>query len=368
METLTSAPLVVQIVPLFFPSSCGVGDYARLIATEWRNRGQFRSRFLVADKQGLGDHSPEGSEIHRLARDGLGKLSGLAGESVAGLVLQYSGYGYARRGAPLWLVRTLKSFRRHAPYVPVMTMFHEVAAKGPVNTSAFWMRPLQLHVARQLKTLSDVTMTNCETNAKALDALSGRSSRSTVILPVLSNFGEPSWAKLSAQRSARMVVFTSQFGGKAPDAGFWNALSDAASKVGASEVTMIGRSVDVPSGVGLPVLQPGFLDAGEASAILAKSAFGYVFHGTSLLGKSGVFAAYAAHGVAPLIQTDAGHLPDGLVDGTTYYALQRALPAGDPASFFEKIRHNAWQWYLPHDLAATADAYAKLLGSHQFAE
>ncbi len=355
---------VVQIVPRFFPTACGVGDYARLLAAEWQRRPGLVSSFLVADEHWSGSQQPESGGARRMMRSVCEDWTDLVGQPLSGVVLQYSGYGYARRGAPLWLVRTLRSFRRRFPQVPLITMFHEVAAAGPVSTSSFWLRPLQLYVALCLRALSDREMTNCEVNARVLETLPGMKRRKLVVQPVYSNFGEVSSGASWVQRVRRIVVFNSNFGEQAPTARFWLELAAAAGIVTASTVTMIGRPVEVPPGLSFQVVQPGFLAAEEVSAILADSAFGYVFHGPLLLGKSGVFAAFAAHGVVPLIQTNSDVLPDGLIEGKTFHALRHSLPA-DAAAYFEQIRLNVQAWYLPHSLAATAEVYGGLLDGHR---
>lgn len=358
---------VVQIVSHFAPTTCGVGDYTRLLGAEWLRQQGVPSHVLVADENWPEGGPPAGWEVRRLRRRHE-TWADLLERPPVGAFLQYSGYGYARRGAPVWLVSMVQSFKRRFPEVALITMFHEVAASGPITTSAFWLRPFQLYVARRLRELSNAAMTNCEANARVLNAVSAHSHRPLVILPVVSNFGERDNGEPWSKRVRRIVVFNSNFGGQMPTSSFWQELADAVRRVKASEVSMIGRPVQLPRDLGFPVVQPGFLAADEVSAILADSAFGYVFHGPLLLGKSGVFAAFAAHGVVPLIHTAMETLPDGLVAGRTYHALQNGFLCGDDTAYFEQIRRNVREWYLPHSLAATTEVYADLLERHQAAE
>ncbi len=359
-----AVPRLIQFVSHFAPTRCGVGDYARLLGAEWRRQQGGHSRILVADDNWPEGEQPAGWEVRRLRRR-RETWADLAEQPPVGAVLQYSGYGYARRGAPLWLLPTLQSFKRRFPKVPLITMFHEVAASGPITTSAFWLRPLQLYVARRLRELSDAALTNCEVNAKALNAVSSHILRQLVILPVVSNFGELDNGESWSERVRRIVVFNSNFGGQMPGANYWQGLADGVRRAKVSEVIMIGRPVLVPAGLNFPVVQPGFLTAEEVSAILAKSAFGHVFHGPLLLGKSGIFAAFAAHGVVPLIQTVMETLPDGLVAGRTYLALRHEFPCGDDTAYFDQISRNVREWYMPHGLAATAEVYADLIERHK---
>ena len=355
---------LAQIVPRL-ASMCGVGDYAHLLSVELQHQQKMRSCFLIVEENWAESFQKEGQKFRLSRRSNQENWADLEGQPLAGMVLQYSGYGYARRGAPVWLLRTLRSFRSRFPQVPMITMFHEVAASGPVSSSAFWLLPVQRYVARRLRVLSDISITNCAANARELERLSDLRMRGLEILPVFSNFGEGDGMPWT-QRVRRMVVFSSNFGGQVPACSFWQELADAACAVNATEVTIIGRPVKVPPDFNCPVMQPGFLESEAVSAILATSAFGYVFHGLFLLGKSGIFAAFAAHGVVPLVQTSSASLPDGLVGGMTYHALRHARPMGDNAAYFEQIRRNILEWYRPHNLAATAAFYAGLLERHQF--
>lgn len=357
---------VLQIVSHFAPTACGVGDYTRLLGAELMRQQGVHSQIFVADETWSEGRQSVGWEV-RLLRRRRETWTDLLERPPVGAVLQYSGYGYARRGAPIWLLRAVQSFKRHFPKVPLITMFHEVAASGPITTSAFWMRPLQLYVARSLRELSDAAMTNCEANAGILNAVSQRSLRQLVILPVMSNFGELDNGQPWSKRARRIVVFNSNFGGQVPTSGFWQGLAEAVRRVKASGVMMIGRPVQVPIDLSFPVKQSGFLTADEVSAILSDSAFGYVFHGQLLLGKSGVFAAFAAYGVVPLIPTAMEILPDGLTAGRTYHALDHKF-SFDESTYCEQIRSNVKDWYLPHNLAATAKVYANLLERHQAAK
>lgn len=317
------------------------------------------STILVADENWPEGGQPVGWDVRRLRR-GHETWADLVDQPPMGVVLQYSGYGYAKRGTPVWLTRTMKSLKQRAPKVPLITMFHEVAATGPITTSAFWLRPLQVHVAKRLRDLSDVVLTNCEANAQRLSK--GDSiHRELAIQPVISNFGESATTVPWDRRVRRIVVFNSNFGSRAPEISFWQELSLAVAQTRSMGVMMIGRPVDVPTDLKFPVEQPGVLAAGSVASILQQSAFGYVVHGPRLPGKSGIFAAFAANGLVPLIPTELEKLQDGLVGGLTYHPFKAKTFAASADTFFEKIQRNVWEWYAPHSLAATAKLYIRLL-------
>ena len=106
--------------------------------------------FPVEDLSGECSATALAQAIERLAAEADGR---------AVVLLEYSGYGYASRGVPLWLARDLRQVCGEDG-VPLITMFHELYATGPPWTSAFWMAPLQQHVAAQLARMSAGIVTN----------------------------------------------------------------------------------------------------------------------------------------------------------------------------------------------------------------
>jgi hypothetical protein len=76
------------------------------------------------------------------------------------LLLHYVGYGYAKRGCPLWLVAALRQWRQAKSSRRLVTMFHEVYASSnrPWN-SQFWTSSTQKKIATDLVNCSDLVMT-----------------------------------------------------------------------------------------------------------------------------------------------------------------------------------------------------------------
>lgn len=333
---------IAQIVPPT-TGSCGVEDFAKLLAKSWQEQG-------IASGQ-----------VHSL-RSGNGGLLAVFQGSVhradtQSIVLHYSGYGYARRGAPFWLARASKQFRKRHPDIPWLTMFHEVAASGPIHTSAFWMRPLQLWVAKSLFEISDEVLTNSLANSDLLREAVPQSACDIRIVPVFSNFGEPATLVPPRGRQAQLVIFTSNFGGRNPPADFWQYLAQTITRYQISKLLLIGRPVNSVPEFPVAIQQLGFLDTTQISDILRESLFGYAFFAPLVLGKSGIFAAFAAHGVIPLVPVEHPMLPDGLVAGLHYSRC-----SDDPGlNDFETIQAGLLEWYRSHNLQTTSAMYAEIL-------
>ena len=117
-------------------------------------------------------------------------MKALSRSGVNILVLHYVGYGYARRGAPVWLVQGLRRWKSGASQRGLVVMFHEVWAFGPPWTSSFWLFPLQRALAAELLRLADTFLTNTGLHSTTFPVRS-RKPISVAAVLVLSNIGEP---------------------------------------------------------------------------------------------------------------------------------------------------------------------------------
>ncbi|MDA8379097.1 MAG: hypothetical protein M0Z50_19070 [Planctomycetia bacterium] len=259
------------------------------------------------------------------------------------VVLQMSGYGFSRWGAPLWLLREME--RRRHEIKTFGVFFHELYAFGPPWKSAFWVSPVQRYVVRRLAEISDFWMTNREGSAQWLRQYAGHKPHA--VLPIFSTVGEPK--SLPAARKRRLVMFGS--------AGLRTVTYRAAGKElfqwakrQSVEIHDIGSTVmdkqvvDTLKANG--VMQHGRLKASEISDLMRESLFGLVAYPVNYVAKSTVFAAYCAHGLCPVILSKGFAPSDELVAGQHYLP---GVPTGivdtDKA---QRIGENAWEWYQPH--------------------
>jgi hypothetical protein len=266
-------------------------------------------------------------------------------------LLHYSGYGYAKRGAPLGLLRELRRLRRDCPGVRLLTMFHELYAGGPPWTSAFWMSPLQRHVAAGLARLSDAVFTNREASGQWLRA---RLPASVTVRPVFSNFGEWADPALPAARPARLLLFG---GGPPRPEGFWPQVEAAMERLQLKELVVVSHPLDVPAALParVAVRQTGLLEPEAMAEELRAARCGVLEYNPDFLGKSGVLAAYAAFGVVPLLTRGRGRLSEGLEEGRHFLAPADLGQGGELATVQKELR----RWYDGHSLRATAEAYVE---------
>src|SRR5262249_50864783 len=123
------------------------------------------------------------------------------------LVLHFSGYGYQKRGVPIWLVQGLRLWNQRAHRVPLLTIFHELYATGRPWQSAFWLSPLQKQIARSILNLSSAAITTTDLHRKRLSEWRDGDATKITALPVFSNVGEPGCRSAPCARTAAAVVF-----------------------------------------------------------------------------------------------------------------------------------------------------------------
>lgn len=273
------------------------------------------------------------------------------------VLLQLSGYGFNKRGVPLWLLHEIEKRRTHMKSFGVF--FHELYAFGPPWSSSFWLSPVQRHIARRLAELSDFWMTNRDGSARWLERFAG--AKPHAVLPVFSTIGEP--AGEPQARLPNVVVFGSP--------GLRQATYQAA---GAKLFAWARRASLQILDIGAPVADRrladtlrangvvlhGRLSAEAARALMADAVYGLLAYPVDYVAKSSVFAAYCAHGVCPVLLSQAYGAADGLV-GERHYLP--GVPDHDvDAENVAAIGEAAFVWYQPHRLQQHVDAIRGFLG------
>jgi hypothetical protein len=338
---------IIQIVSRLPPAIDGVGDYAYLLAKQLRAKHDIHTVFVVCDPRPLkiksDDHSTsfqpqpsaqneeenagilnhgtqsvappttgrglrnnlDGFPICQLKEQSAGELLQLLLEpQMPGtLLLQYVGYGYQKRGCPLWLLHGLLAWKNQSQKLHrthhLLTMFHELNASGPVWSSPFWTAPVQKWIAKSLSRLGNHSFTNLNIYAGILQKSTGHDRADFTVLPVFSNLGEPKFLPAWDERQPKMIVFGSAGWRQKIYSECRNSLEKACQTLQLNEIVDIGAPVDIPD-FSVPVSRRGVLQSTEASREMSNARAGFFAYPINCLGKSGIFAAYAAHGLAPV--------------------------------------------------------------------
>lgn len=309
---------VFQIVPRLPPPFEGVGTYASALAGALERRG-IATRFVTGEAQ-----TPEAL------------LEGLRGADTA--LLHYANYGFQSRGCPLWLVEGLDRWR--TPGRRLVTFFHEVWATGPPWRSSFWLFPVQRRLATRVARLSAAVATSLERYGEMLHG-------EAEVMPVFSTVGEPAVVPPLAERARRIVVFGGAGARRRTWGRFLPDLAAAVRSLEVEEIWDVGPPVAVPATAGgAPVRALGVLAPSEVSHLLLGSAAGFLAYPPDFLPKSTIFAAYCAHGMAPVCAWD-GPAPGALCWNV----------AGDPQAAASAAR----DWYAGHSLERQAERFERLL-------
>ncbi|WP_035139887.1 hypothetical protein [Fischerella sp. PCC 9605] len=363
---------ILQIVPQLPPSVNGLGDYALNLARQLRREYNIETHFIVGTPNWQGASSIEDFPIQKVETDSAEALLSLlfsdsnqsTSASTVPILLHYVGYGYAKRGCPIWLVKGLELWKSKTANSHLVTMFHEVYASGTPWTSAFWLSPLQQNLAGRLLKLSDRCLTSKQNYAEILYQLVRSKQGSITSLPVFSNIGEPEVVLPLAKRTRRLVVFGHRNSRSQVYQECRPALEQICQALKIEEICDIGVPTDLELSEinGIPILEKGITEATEISKILLDSVAGFLnVPPPAYLAKSGVFAAYCAHKLISCMIGSSTVLIDGLQSGKHYWST------GDQSRLLslelgQEIADNAYSWYQTHNLSAQARIFAKYLG------
>ena len=335
MTPSVPGPALVQVAP----GPGGVADYMHCVEREWQARGSSSAALMFAEPSG--DADTLGAQLAR---------QGVAAPQPLALVVHFSGYGYGRRGLCFWLLDELARVRAEwGASLTLTVVFHETFAFGPPWRTAFWLSKPQEYIARRLARMADVLWTNTERHARWLRGVVGQ-ARALAVWPVFSNVGEPDSLPPCADRAPDAVVF-----GSAPTRqrtlDTLAPLSAALHRLGIGAIVEAGEGPAsiVPPGLP-PIRHLGRLESMEVSRLLAATRFGLIEHAPSGLAKSGVFAAYAAHGCVVVRAGTGPGVHDGLVPGRHFLLAPSVAAGAEPAAVGTALA----EWYRPHRLALQA--------------
>tara|TARA_R110000850_G_scaffold125699_10_gene244241 strand:+ start:1705 stop:2565 length:861 start_codon:yes stop_codon:yes gene_type:complete len=273
------------------------------------------------------------------------------------LILHYAGFGYQKRGCPFWLLRALTSLKEKQPELTLITMFHETYGQGKPWNSSFWSRPLQESICRQIADLSNSVITNRSISQAFLQR---SQSKPIHLLPVFSNVGEPPSLPPFQNRKRRLILFGGTTQRRLALENNLEEIRELCRTYQIEECLEIGPGrTSCPTG--LPWKQAGTLPAEEISKILESSMFGYVSYPSHSLEKSGIFAAYVAHGVIPCIPASNEQSP---FDGDTLCLRPHSELTPLPAAELETTSKMTFEWYQSHSVSSHGNLFAHEIRSH----
>jgi hypothetical protein len=341
---------ILQIVPRVPGGIDGVGDYALTLAAKLRDRFGCVTVFVTPD-------APSATTVGGFEVLPVDQLAAAA-QRADRVILHYVNYGYQKRGVPLRLLSILRRLRREHRG-PLLTIFHELYASGPPWSSAFWLQPLQIRLAKSVARLPDECIVSNENFVRELRRLVPGAR--VHLHPVPSGLEEPTLSRdqIAHRDPHRWVIV----GGTALSERSLRSLSGAIRKIpdsiaprmllvlGGHENT-VTRSLLADLAIESDY-RPG-IAAAEASDILRTCSFTWFnyFHRqdieTSVILKSSAYASACAHGVIPVfphcgtaISVEGDRLPGPFfVSGS-----EKQVPTADSRA---AIAQSIYDWYQRH--------------------
>ena len=301
-------PDLVQITPNFPPIICGVGDYAAQMAAAFENLGAQLATVVANEPPIL-----ERGQSLRDARSAHTLAEALRDTGARAVIVHFSGYGYAPYGLCDWLVDGLRFWKESRPDRRIVTLFHEVYATGPIWRRSFWTSRPQQRIARDMARMSDRCFVSSTVGAAQLSKIGAPGI--CEVLPVFSNVGEPTEVAPLLDRPSQAVVF----GGRGQRRQVYEALErrprqteKLLSDLKIDRILDIGPDLKLAARIaGRPVEALGVLPADRVSETLLASRLGLIDYPSNRLTKSGIFAAYLAHGVLVFNLGEDAALPTG---------------------------------------------------------
>lgn len=361
---------LIHITPELPPTVGGVADYTAILTNRLveefgdkvepvlvhagrSSSSRIQSTSSVVDLAGECSANALSETIEKLATQS---------ETRSVVLLEYSGYGYAKRGTPIWIVQALRRVCGDEG-VPLVTIFHETNASGPIWSSAMWLSPVQSLIARYIVRLSEGVMTTHPTVADQLQEF-GRGQVPVQMSPAFSNVGEPAERPLIEERPNHAVIF----GGTTMKGALYGRYSDLLKTC--LKFWGVERLMDVgPTGSYTPITSRatveihGVLPAERIQELLLNARWGILHYPAAYATKSGVMGSYMAHGLVPVVV--APGTQEGLLVPHEHYipvsSVSEELP---PVNEAKSVGEVAAKWYSEHGHSRrAANTVYKLLAS-----
>ena len=285
---------IIQIVPTYPPNIGGVGYYAKLLAQKFIKKG-IKSKFFVSD---LSD-CKKTSKIELFGKKTLKLSNLLKNYNSKEIILHFSGYGYAARGLCFDLIKSIKDWKQRDKKNRLITIFHEIYARGPVFKMSFWTYFPQKYLAKNLFKLSDAVVTSNKENQFILNSFI--KNKKIKLFSTFSNIGEIKYYKSLNKRKEIAIIFGGSFQKKIlykniflNQDRYYNLLSELSIK----QILDVGPKVkNLKKVMNIPIKAIGIKSKKFMSNLFSKAKVGLIFYPISQMPKSGIVAAYASHGV-----------------------------------------------------------------------
>ncbi|PYK31520.1 MAG: hypothetical protein DME57_03445 [Verrucomicrobia bacterium] len=295
---------LLQIVPRVPGGIDGVGDYALTISRKLRD--DFGCDTIFATFRTNSPTTTRGFQV--LPLEGLLENAKAKFDRV---LLHYVNYGYQKRGVPFRLLSILRALRRKHPG-RMATVFHEIYASGPPWTSAFWLQPFQIDLAKSVARLTDVCLVSSDNFRRELIRLMPHAE--IHLHPIPSGIGEPALPpeEIANRDPHRWAIFGGTGLTQRSLRSFRLMMSRIPDSIAPRELFLLGGEENPATrsslvDLGIETTYRPCIAAGDASEILRTCSFAWLdyFHRpnveTLVILKSSAFASLCAHAVITVL-------------------------------------------------------------------
>ncbi len=310
---------VCHIVPTTPPAFNGVGDYTFRL---WESWPEPKPEWHIATLD-----TPAGAEtawpqatMHPFEENAASLIDALEQSGADVAVLQYVPHAYNRKGVPVWLPRALQTWKARSGG-KLVVVFHELYAVGRWGTLTRLLSPLARRILRQIVALADAWATSTPAFFEALQSVGKADRAHGILIPVGPNIipdAPPPHRPWPAdpKHPFNFVVFGFP-GSRLRALQFHEALLKKLSDEGRiARILLLGFKPDdaIQAEINAVLARVGLekvaderygLSAEETSRVLLTQEAALIQTDASQVGKSGVYAACAAHGLACILPGDA---------------------------------------------------------------
>ncbi len=355
---------ILTIVPQIPPSINGVGDYSLILAKQMFEQFGIETHFIVGDPSCKIELDVFGISAEVLAdaseRSLLLSLNKFPNDSI--VLLQFSGYGYAKWACPHWLVSALKKWKNQNSQGKLLTMFHELYnVMGKPWQHNFWVSNIQKRIASQLSILSDQCFTTTQEYSETLCHLSHGKHQNVLVLSVFSTIGESLVLTELSTRKNRLVIFGQKGTRLHAYVRSLPMLQKACKTLGVEEIWDVGDPVDIDfSKIDMlpPIVQVGKCEPETIREILSNSLAGFLDYDVYRFSKSSILAAYCAHGLLAVTHCESPEPRDGLISGYHYWSANKPWAGKYSLDSAQRIARNGLHWYTSHSIARHATVFS----------
>ena len=260
------------------------------------------------------------------------------------ILLEFTPLAYSRLGFSFRLLLTVLRWRLNG--CRVITYFHELPFPNGRGLKKQLAVFLQQVYCSFLAAATAHSVVNQRQGWRWLQLLCG--SHRLSFLPTCSNVGESDLVTTPDNRPLQVVIFGSP-GKRRHSHALVASLGGYRKLFGAQvQVIDIGEPLDLPSALVPEVQILGSLPSAEIQERLLTSRFGFFYAEPNQFSKSGVFAAYSAHGVVPI-------LSHKVINPQPYFLSHDEIVAGSSRFTDLKI---VWQscrdWYCRYTVKKCA--------------